>query len=147
MIKYLINKALGKESSKEASSTEIASKIKKNIGNFSEFLSEKKELAEKEFYSIKEKSKNLVETNYKLGISHLEKGNLSDASFRFFIMTKFWPKFYEAHYQLAYITMLRDKPYKAKKILDNLIAKNAELDPKFYELLEKINSQINSSET
>jgi len=146
MIKYLINKALGKESSKEASSTEIASKIKKNIGNFSEFLSEKKELAEKEFYSIKEKSKNLVETNYKLGISHLEKGNLSDASFRFFIMTKFWPKFYEAHYQLAYITMLRDKPYKAKKILDNLIAKNAELDPKFYELLEKINSQINSSE-
>ena len=95
---------------------------------------------------IKEKSKNLVETNYNLGISHLEKGNLSDASFRFFIMTKFWPKFYEAHYQLAYIAMLRDKPYKAKKILDNLIAKNAELDPKFYELLEKINSQINSSE-
>ena len=146
MIKYLINKALGKESSKESSSTKIASKIQKNIGNFSEFLSEKKELAEKEFYSIKEKSKNLVETNYKLGISHLEKGNLSDASFRFFIMTKFWPKFYEAYYQLAYIAMLRDKPYKAKKILDNLIAKNAELDPKFYELLEKINSQINSSE-
>jgi len=42
--------------------------------------------------------------------------------------------------------MLRDKPYKAKKILDNLIAKNAELDPKFHELLDKINSQINSSE-
>ena len=53
MIKYLINKALGKASTKESSSTEIASKIKKNIGNFSEFLSEKKELAEKEFYSIK----------------------------------------------------------------------------------------------
>ena len=146
MIRYLINKAFGKESSKEASSTKIASKIQKNLGNFSEFLSEKKELAQKEFYSIKEKSKNLVETNYNLGISHLEKGNLSDASFRFFIMTKFWPKFYEAHYQLAYISMLQDKPYKAKKIIDNLIAKNAELDPKFHELLDKINNHINSSE-
>lgn len=146
MIRYLINKALGKESAKEASSTKIASKIHKNLGNFSEFLSEKKELAQKEFYLIKEKSKNLVETNYKLGISHLEKGNLSDASFRFFVMTKFWPKFYEAHYQLAYVLMLRNNPHKAKKVLDNLIAKNAKLDPKFYELLEKINSQINSSE-
>ena len=56
MIRYLINKAFGKESSKEASSTKIASKIQKNLGNFSEFLSEKKELAQKEFYSIKEKS-------------------------------------------------------------------------------------------
>ena len=41
MIRYLINKALGKESSKDIDSTKIASKIQKNIGNFSEFLSEK----------------------------------------------------------------------------------------------------------
>ena len=147
MIRYLINKALGKESSSEIESTKIASKIQKNVGNFTEFLLEKKELAKKEYDSIKEKSKNLVETNYKLGISHLEKGNLSDASFRFFIMTKFWPKFYEAHYQLAYISMLQNKPLKAQKILDNLIAQNAELDPKYYELLEKIKDNTNSSQS
>jgi hypothetical protein len=146
MIKFLVNKALGKKSEKEEKSDKIASKIKENVKNFSGFLSEKTDLALKEYASIKEKSKNLVETNYKLGISHLEKGNLSDASLRFFIMTKFWPKFYEAHYQLAYILILKDKPLKAKKVLEEVIAKNAEIDPKFQELLNEINANIKSFE-
>jgi hypothetical protein len=146
MIKFLINKALGKKSEKEEKSEKIASKIKNNVKNFSGFLSEKTDLALKEYASIKEKSKNLVETNYKLGISHLEKGNLSDASLRFFIMTKFWPQFYEAHYQLAYVLILKEKPLKAKKVLEDVLSKNAELDPKFRELLNEINSNIKSFE-
>ena len=146
MIKFLIDKALGKKSENEKKSDKIASKIKNNVKSFSGFLSEKTDLAVKEYASIKEKSKNLVETNYKLGISHLEKGNLNDARLRFFIMTKFWPKFYEAHYQLAYILILKDKPLKAKKVLEEVIAKNAELDPKFQELLNEINANIKSFE-
>jgi len=90
MIKFLIDKALGKKSENEKKSDKIASKIKNNVKSFSGFLSEKTDLAVKEYASIKEKSKNLVETNYKLGISHLEKGNLNDARLRFFIMTKFF---------------------------------------------------------
>jgi hypothetical protein len=146
MIKFLIDKALGKKSENEKKSDKIASKIKNNVKSFSGFLSEKTDLAVKEYASIKEKSKNLVETNYKLGISHLEKGNLNDARLRFFIMTKFWPKFYEAHYQLAYILILKEKPLKAKKVLEEVIAKNAELDPKFQELLNEINANIKSFE-
>ena len=146
MIKFLVNKALGKKSEKEEKSEKIASKIKENVKNFSGFLSEKTDLALKEFSSIKEKSKNLVETNYKLGISHLEKGNLNDAQLRFFIMTKFWPKFYEAYYQLSYVLILKQKPLKAKKVLENLIAQNPDLDPKFQELLNEINANIKSFE-
>ena len=146
MIKFLVNKALGKKTEKEQKSEKIASKIKENVKNFSGFLSEKTDLALKEFSSIKEKSKNLVETNYKLGISHLEKGNLNDAQLRFFIMTKFWPKFYEAYYQLAYVLILKQKPLKAKKVLENLIAQNPDLDPKFQELLNEINANIKSFE-
>jgi hypothetical protein len=144
MIKFLINKALGKKSEEEQKSEKFTAKIKDNVKSFSGFLSEKTDLALKEYASIKEKSKNLVETNYKLGIHHLEKGNLNDASLRFFIMTKFWPQFYEAHYQLAYILILKEKPLKAKKVLENIISKNAELDPKFQELLNEINANIKS---
>ena len=146
MIKFLIDKALGKKSENEKKSDKIASKIKNNVKSFSGFLSEKTDLAVKEYASIKEKSKNLVETNYKLGISHLEKGNLNDARLRFFIMTKFWPKFYEAHYQLAYILILKENPLKAKKVLEEVIIKNAEIDPKFQELLNEINANIKSFE-
>jgi tetratricopeptide (TPR) repeat protein len=146
MIKYLINKALGKKTEKELKSEKIASKVQQNMKNFSGFLSEKTDLAIKEYALIKEKSKNLVETNYKLGMSHLEKGNLSDAHFRFFIMTKFWPQFYEAYYQLAYVLILKERPLRAKKVLEDLISKNPEIDPKFHELLEQININIKSLE-
>ena len=146
MFKFLINKALGKKSEKELKSEKIAEKIQENLKGFSGFLSEKTDLALKEFALIKEKSKNLVETNYKLGMSHLEKGNLSDAHFRFFIMTKFWPQFYEAYYQLAYVLILKDRPLRAKKVLEDVILKNPELDPKFHELLEQININIKSFE-
>jgi hypothetical protein len=146
MIKFLINKALGKKSEKEQKTEKIASKIKDNVKSFSGFLSEKTDLALKEYASIKEKSKDLVETNYKLGISHLEKGNLNDASLRFFIMTKFWPQFHEAYYQLAYVLILKEKPLKAKKVLEDVISKNAELDPKFQDLLNEINANIKSFE-
>ncbi len=144
MIKYLINKAFGIKSEKEISAEESSSKIQKNLQRFSKFLTQKKDLIINEFIAIKEKSKNLVETNYKLGISHLEKGNLSDARLRFFLMTKFWPKFYDSYYQLAYILMLQQEPLKAKKVIVDLIAKNKEIDQKFYELLHKINANNES---
>ena len=79
-------------------------------------------------------------------MNHLEKGNLSDAHFRFFIMTKFWPQFYEAYYQLAYVLILKERPLRAKKVLEDLISKNPEIDPKFHELLEQININIKSLE-
>ena len=42
MIKFLINKALGKKSEKEEKSEKIASKIKNNVKNFSGFLSNRR---------------------------------------------------------------------------------------------------------
>jgi hypothetical protein len=142
MIKQLLGKAFGVKSEKEISSDKISGKIKDNLNRFSQFVMQKKDFALKEFFTIKEKSKNLIETNYKLGISHLEKGNLSDARMRFFLMTKFWPKFHDSHYQLAYILSLQQEHLKAKKVIEDLIAKNNEIDPKFHELLNKINANI-----
>lgn len=144
MIKYLFSRAFGAKSKKEISMEKTSGKIKENFNQFSTFLLQKKDLFLQEFFSIKEKSKNLVETNYKLGVYHLEKGNLSDAKVRFFLMTKFWPKFHEPYYQLAYILMLEQEPFKAKKIIENLFSKNSEVDPKFHELLNKINANIES---
>ena len=88
---------------------------------------------------VKTKVSNLLETNYNLGLKHLEKGNISDAIFRFRFIKKFWPEHFDAYYQLAYSLTLNKRPFEAKKILTELLVKKPDYDPKAQDLLDKIN--------
>jgi len=62
---------------------------------------------------ISVKCKNLVETNYELGVFHFQKGNLVDAELRFNIVKKFRPNHFGAFYHLARIYLIKGKTSKA----------------------------------
>ena len=100
-------------------------------------MTEKEEM-EHEKSLIKEKMKDLHSTNFELGLKHLENGRLKDASIRFFLMRKFWPDDPDAYFQHAYCLILRNKNEAAKKVLEELLRKNPNYDPKANELLEHI---------
>lgn len=91
-----------------------------------------------ELIQMREKSKNLLETNIKLGLWHIDQENISDAIFRFRFIRFFWPKYLEANYYLAYCYVLKDKKVKAKEILENLIKQDPQ-NQRAIELLNKIN--------
>lgn len=107
--------------------TNISSKI---INHFKNLVDE--------MFIMRQKFKNLLETNMKLGFWHIEKGNISDAIFRFRFIKKFWPNHFEAYYQLAYCLVLKDKKTEARKILEELLQKNPDFDKKAIILLKKI---------
>ena len=81
----------------------------------------------------------MLETNYSLGLKHLDKGNVSDAIFRFRFVKRFWPECFDAHYQLAYALTLNKRPFEARKILTELLKKKPDYNIKAQELLDKIN--------
>jgi outer membrane protein assembly factor BamD (BamD/ComL family) len=111
-----------------------------------DFLVNNFDVVKKELELIKEKSKNLLEANYQLGLRHLEKGNLSDAIFRFRIIKKFWPNHYDAYLQLANCYILTKKYYRAKAVIADLIKLNPTYENKAQELLNKIQElQSNSN--
>lgn len=94
----------------------------------------------KELLVMREKAKDLLTTNMKLGFKHLEDGNLTDATFRFRFVKFFWPKHYEAYYYLAYCLILNKKEAKARKILEELLEKDPD-NAKAIQLLQKINHE------
>jgi outer membrane protein assembly factor BamD (BamD/ComL family) len=116
----------------------FAEYTKEKAGLVFNFFINNFDVIKKEFNLIKEKSKNLLEANYQLGLRHLEKGNLSDAIFRFRIIKKFWPNHYDAYLQLANCYILTKKYYRAKAALDELAKLNPTYEDKIQELLNKI---------
>lgn len=120
MFKNLLFKAIGKKTDKEIKNEAMADKIHQQASKFVALGHDLSRRFATEITSIRQKCKNLRETNYKLGLSHIEKGNLSDANFRFSIIIKFWPDFKEAYYQKAYIYMLENEPQKAKLVVNRL---------------------------
>lgn len=141
MFGKLLNKILGKEKKPNAGER-FAGKLRDKADQFSNFLGDKFSQAQEEFGVMRSKMNNLRETNYNLGLHHLEKGNLSDAIFRFRFIIKFWPDLYDAYYQLAYCLVLNNKPYEAKIVLRDLLSKNPDFDPKARELLDHINESL-----
>jgi len=99
-------------------------KFHKKIDSILQFGETKLEEAKTEYSVIKSKLSNLLETNYQLGLKHIERGNLSEAIFRFKFIKFFWKDCFDAYYQLAYVLILAKKPYQAKKVLNELIIKN-----------------------
>lgn len=109
--------------------TRLYSHIKNNL---SEFFSD--------LLLMREKMKNLRQTNVDLGKKHIEKGNISDAIFRFKFTKFFWPDCYESYYYLAYCYALKKKNKQAEIILRELIVKEPR-SQKAKELLMKVTSE------
>ncbi len=142
-----IKKLLGKSQPQEVETKEnlisgLASGLRDKSEKFSQFLGSSINEARKEYLSIKEKCQDLHQTNFDLANRHLEKGNLSEAIFRFRFVKKFWPHDFDAYYQLAYCLVLKNKPEKAKEVLEDLLEKDPNYDPVANELLEHLNKVI-----
>ena len=112
-----------------------------------EFASNKIDELRNEYFLIKEKTSNLLQTNYELGLRHMEKGNLSDAIFRFRFIKFFWPEFYDAYYLLAYCLYIDRKFIKSKKIIDLLMEKQPNYDKRAIDLLEKITFEMENKKS
>ncbi len=147
MIGNIFKKLLGfkKADKKSEEESKVAAVLQVKAEKLSSFLDEKFQLLQSEFSTIRAKCKNLRETNYNLGVMHLEKGNLSDAIFRFRFVKKFWPDLFDTYYQLAYCLVLNQKPLEAKKILEELLIKNPDYNPKARDLLERITTVLGRS--
>ncbi|MCE3255039.1 MAG: Tetratricopeptide repeat [Rickettsiaceae bacterium] len=98
--------------------------LENKIGKLSGIFDKIASSVSSEYQSIKEKSKDLYSTNYKLGMRFLEEGNLKEAIFRFKITKKFWPNNYDAYYQLAICLILNEEFAEAQKVIDELLTKN-----------------------
>ncbi len=79
----------------------------------------------RELKIMKQKSKNLFETNMNLGLKKIENGDISEAIFRFKFTSIVWSDKPEPKYYLAYCYILKKKYSQAQKIL----RKNLENQP------------------
>ncbi len=137
MLKKLFNKIIGRKT-EEKPESKLIKKFNEQSSKVMDFVEKAVKQSREEYFSIKEKMKDLHSTNYELGLKHLENGRLKDASIRFFLMRKFWPDDPDAYFQHAYCLILRHKNDAAKKVLEELLRKNPNYDPKANELLEHI---------
>ncbi len=144
MIKYILSKIIGNPKQKKDGNVNegMATKLSEKSQHLAKFVGKQIEVAKEEILIIRSKCKNLRETNYNLGLKHLENGNLSDAIFRFRFTKKFWPDLFDAHYQLAYSLVLNKELHKAKDVLEELLIKKPDYPEKARELLNKINSSL-----
>ena len=126
----------------ETKSEKTESAFSQKIDKISDFFSEKFDFAKEEFFVIKEKFKNLRETNYNLGLSLLESGRISEAIFRFRFTKTFWPDLIDAHYQLAYCLALNGRFFEAKKTLQKLLLTHPSCEKKVFDLLKEVESKI-----
>jgi tetratricopeptide (TPR) repeat protein len=139
MLGFIFKKFRKKDDQPKQVGEKLAVKLRNSSDKLSKFLEEKFSAAQDEFFVIKDKCGNLEETNYKLGLKHLEKGNLSEAIFRFRITKKFWPQRFDAYYHLAYSLALKQKYRDAEQVLQELLVKNSSYGIKAKELLELLN--------
>jgi tetratricopeptide (TPR) repeat protein len=145
MLGKLIKKIIGRpEKPKENGGAKLALQLREKSEKFSQFLGEQFQLAQEEISIVRKKCKNLRETNYLLGLKHLENGRLTDAIFRFRIIKKFWPDLFDAYYQLAYCLILKNKPQKAKEVLEELLSKKPDYGQAASDLLNHINSSFDA---
>ena len=146
MFGKIFKKLLGKKSEKEIADEKILATLREKSSAFAKFIGGAFEACVKEITDIRQKSKNLRETNYQLGLKHIEKGNLPEAIFRFRFIKKFWPDLFDAYYQLAYCLVLNKKYLEASEVLKELLIKDPAYDPKAQEMLTHIELIIKSKQ-
>lgn len=99
----------------------------------------------KEFYVAKAKLQNFVQTNYQLGVHHIDRCNMSDAKLRFFMVTKLEPNFALAHYHLARCHLYNLAFDKAKEELHIAISLDKKLQAAKFRL-EMLNQEVRNNE-
>lgn len=124
------------------SNSEISQTILQKSKRFSEFLNSRAELLQEELSLIRYKCQDLRQTNFDLGMKHLKNNALPEAIFRFRLIKKFWPEYFEAYYQLAYCLTLHRKYKKACDVLEELLEKEPNFDPAAQELLSHLNQAL-----
>lgn len=137
-----IFKTVFSKKSKKTENTgeKLAVELKNKSQDLLNLAGQKLEQAKDEIVTIKGKFNNLLDTNYKLGLKHLENGNLSEATFRFRFINKFWPNHLDSYYQLAYCLVLKNKFPEAKKVLESLVHKDSHYRDNIKELLDLVNA-------
>lgn len=88
---------------------------------------------------MREKSKDLLKTNVNLGLKHLNDDNISDAIFRFRVVSIFWPNYVKTYYYLAHCYILKNRYRKA----DIAIKKLLEMDPTYSSKVQSMIAKIN----
>lgn len=96
--------------------------FQRNAAQLGAFLQGSFRVAFEEIRSAREKMKDLVKTNYDLGIFHLEKGNVVDAAFRFQMLLRFQPDNIAGTYQLGRCYYLQGKNDKAQHCFNKVLA-------------------------
>jgi tetratricopeptide (TPR) repeat protein len=122
----------------EQKTSALADFIKNKAKSVFDFTINHFDVVKKELELIKTKSQNLLESNYQLGLRHLEKGNLGDAIFRFRFIKKFWPNHYDAYIQLANCYIIKKRYNKALLVLHELTIINPTYENQAQELIKKI---------
>lgn len=113
---------------------EIILKIKEFLAQLPSKLKELYLYFIENLYIVAEKSKDLIKTNYELGLYHLDKGNIHDAKFRLYWVAKLKPDHELAHYNLARCYIYEAKLAKAKEHLEAALKLNAKLEAAKYRL-------------
>ncbi|WDM85382.1 methyltransferase [Ehrlichia sp. JZT12] len=93
----------------------------------------------KETILLQSKLKNLLETNIDLGLYHFYKGNISDAKFRFHLISVFRPKLPLVHYNLGRCYFALQNLNKAQQNFMHAI----ELDSNYADALYYLNKLTN----
>ncbi len=130
-----------KKTTKENLPSKIGNSLNQNLSKFFANFGSWIELFQTELHVVIAKCKNLQETNYNLGLKHLNNGRIAEATFRFRFTKKFWPECYEAYYQLAYCFTLDNRLEEAKITLEELLSKKPDHE-KAKDLLNNVNTKI-----
>ncbi|MBL6664577.1 MAG: tetratricopeptide repeat protein [Rickettsiales bacterium] len=139
MLRFLFKKITGRNKPKEPSKIDKAAEgFRSQSTKLANLFSQKISEASEEFKTMKSKMNDLEASNFNLGRLHLEKGDLKEATFRFFLMTKFYPHNYDAKYELAYCYALREKYSKSQRILEKLLTAKPDYDKRAADLLTHV---------
>jgi tetratricopeptide (TPR) repeat protein len=111
--------------------------VNQSVGNILKFFSKSINKFIIDLKLMSRRSKNLADSNFKLGNKYYRKGNYSEASFRFWILIKFFPEHTEGHFMLAQSLLAQNKFQRAEKVLETLVRKKPAFKDRAIELLHQ----------
>ena len=125
----------------------IKDKISNSMQKISQEVSASVKTTISDLSLMHQKSKNLLQTNFELGLHHLNNGNIKEAHFRFFLICKFWPKFESGLYYYAYILTLKQKYQKAQSVIEKIFLLNNNPNKEVFELKNNIDHYLQNNKS
>jgi tetratricopeptide (TPR) repeat protein len=110
-------------------------KLKDKAGNIAKSISKSIDKFAIDLRLMSKKSKNLSDSNFKLGKKYYRRKNYSEAAFRFSILIKFWPEHIEGYFMLAKCLLAQGKFRKAEMVLNKLVRRKPALKNRAMDLL------------